>query len=374
MSTSTWFAAVALLTGVVSGAAAAGHTLGAVPASYCVEDLGGGWTEDGDELYVDLFGLNNWGQVAGGRNSYPSLNMAFVWDRVRGMRDLGVLPGYARSSAESINDAGQIVGMSTDAANETSAPFIWDGRNGMRRLDVQTGVRPSVTAINRLGQIAGYAFDSAGAPYSFRRNRNGSIIEIGSFNSTGETYSYALALNDFGTVVGISSHAERLTLAFIWTAAEGLQSLNEPAPLSAFPRAINNRREVVGGTEGARNRAFLWTPAAGYEDLGTFANGDDSLAADAYDINEWSTVVGVSQNAERTSHAFIWRRRSGMQDLNEMIDRTDELHGYLDLRVARHINEWGWIAVQGYDVREVPGGWHGYVLVPRWQHGDRGCD
>jgi probable HAF family extracellular repeat protein len=62
------------------------------------------------------YGINNRGEVVG--RAYQTNDHAFVWDAGHGMRDLNSLvpPGSPElSSATAINDAGQIVGVASDA-------------------------------------------------------------------------------------------------------------------------------------------------------------------------------------------------------------------------------------------------------------------
>lgn len=119
-------------------------------------------------------------------------------------------------------------------------------------------------------------------------------------------------------------------------------------------------------------RAFLWAAAGGRMDLGTFSDLDIA-SAEAFDINEWGTVVGGAQTTTLQSHAFIWRRSHGMKDLNSMLDPTSSLAPYVVIQVAKAINELGWIAAQGNDLRQL-GGSHSFVLVPRWRAGTPRCD
>jgi probable HAF family extracellular repeat protein len=59
-------------------------------------------------------------------------------------------------------------------------------------------------------------------------------------------------------------------------------------------------------------RAFLWTQAAGMQDLGVLPGGDSSRALG---INDMGAVVGSSTSSSG-DRAFIWTEQEGMTDLN----------------------------------------------------------
>lgn len=341
-----------------------------VSVSYCIYDIGGGVDTEGEEIYVTAEDINNLGQVIGSTNVSGN-TQAYVWHRRSGTRLLGVLPGQTHSNGAAINDAGVAVGNSFNADTGTQLSFVWDVRHGLRVLDASIGAgRHSATGLNRFGQVTGASDLTAGATHAIRRNRNGEVLDLGTL--PGGDYSYGTAINDRGTVVGISStDAIRNTEGFVWTPTGGMQFLKLDE-LGEYPRAINNRGEVVGTVEGELIRAFLWTAAGGRVDLGALS-GVDTDSAEAHDINEWGTVVGASLTTSRQSHAFIWRRSHGMKDLNPMLDSTSSLAPHVVVQVAKAINEFGWIVAEGNDLRRL-GGSHAFLLVPRWYTGMPPCD
>jgi probable HAF family extracellular repeat protein len=94
---------------------------------YTIQDLG----DLGSGLSIP-YALNNRGQVVG--TSYTGTEMhAFLWER-NVMRDLGTIPGFKRSSAQGINDSGQIVGF-VEALDIFTNAFVW--QNGVMQI---TGV------------------------------------------------------------------------------------------------------------------------------------------------------------------------------------------------------------------------------------------
>jgi probable HAF family extracellular repeat protein len=116
--------------------------------------------------------LNDSGQVVGWANIQSgSLPHAVLWDSNGGMRDLGVLPGWAYSGANSINDSGQVVGDSVNSNDTDGRAFIWDN-NVMVDLNTliptNSGWRLTwATGINDEGQIIGGGYNPSGESDAF---------------------------------------------------------------------------------------------------------------------------------------------------------------------------------------------------------------
>src|SRR6185369_17881779 len=80
--------------------------------------------------------------------------------------------------------------------------------------------------------------------------------------------------------------------------------------------AINSASQVVGWSEtaGGSAHAFLWSPQDGMVDLGTIGNIGDSTATD---VNDAGQVVGYSGTANH-HHAFFWTVATGIIDLGTL--------------------------------------------------------
>ena len=87
-------------------------------------------------------GINVATQVVGASDTALGEQHAFLWDSAHGMQDLGVLPDYDSTSANSINDSGQVAGNAYDTGTHRFSGFVWDRVNGMR--DVNTLVPPGL--------------------------------------------------------------------------------------------------------------------------------------------------------------------------------------------------------------------------------------
>jgi probable HAF family extracellular repeat protein len=114
--------------------------------------------------------INNLGQVVGlSALKGNETNHGFLWNRGTGMRDLGTLPGDANSVGSCINDRGQVVGISFGENGPRG--YLWD--NGVM-TDFNDLVGPDsplyvlfTTGINNSGEVVGFGVTDAGETHAF---------------------------------------------------------------------------------------------------------------------------------------------------------------------------------------------------------------
>jgi probable HAF family extracellular repeat protein len=137
-----------------------------------VIDLGNLGGETGTAGGNLAWGINNLGQVIGASDLAGDQTFhAFLWTKSGGMKDLGTLPGDFASTASSINDQGDVVGLSLDA-NFNGRAFLWQ-RGVMTDLNTLIPKKSllhliSACSINARGEIAGLAMTSKGEFHSYR--------------------------------------------------------------------------------------------------------------------------------------------------------------------------------------------------------------
>ncbi len=209
--------------------------------------------------------------------------------------DLGTVGGFQSitSSYRSavLNDAGQVVGMSTDISGEWHA-FSWTRGGGM----VDLGLGRS-NAVNASGQVVGQS-----DWHAFSWTQEGGKRDLHTLSGSG--VSSAVAVNDAGWVVG-----SRDTRALLWTPEGGVTDLGALGDYGSEAVAVNTAGQVAGnsGTPTSYRHAFLWTHEEGMVDLGTLPGGN---VATAIAMNDAGQIVGYASTHEYLArdHAFVWDR------------------------------------------------------------------
>jgi probable HAF family extracellular repeat protein len=203
------------------------------------------------------YGINDSGEVVGVSLTATGDGHAFLWTQAGGMQDLGTLDagGFTPGSAAlAINDKGVIAGSSVPKDDFSEAVFWRNGHiytlKGIGPPDPgQSGPSSIAYAINNvgpIGEIAGtFSKSSPNEPaFPFLWNQATGVITIGALD--GSTSNTATGVNDLGQVVGYDFPSIGVQLAFIWSSADGLQSLGTLGGPDSWATAINDAGQVVG--------------------------------------------------------------------------------------------------------------------------------
>ena len=218
---------------------------------------------------------------------------AFVWDPRRGMQDVGTLGGPDAFGAL-INERGQIAG----AADVSSIPdpnlglppfhpFLWERGKGMKDLGSFGGVETaSVNGLNERGEVVG-GLDLPGDELSHPFLWNGTtLIDLMAAPFDQSEGGEANWINDAGEVVGIADLANPcpdstsdIERAFLWR--NGVMTDLGHVGGTTYSRAdfINSRSQVVGGTWTCNDSTFdgfLWEGGS-MVDLNTVLVGNTDL-------------------------------------------------------------------------------------------------
>jgi len=254
--------------------------------------------------------VNEQGQVVVTSSMSDGSWRSFLWTNGGPLVDLNT-PGENSTIARFINDLGQVAGVRTDAGNVDHI-FFWTPGGGMIDMVPMEGYYCEPKAMNNQGQIVGVCTGSD--TRAFLWNPNGNLSYLGDL-SGGFSFSYALAVNDSGQVVGQSWNAEYANHAFFWSPNGGMVDLGALGGDFSEAVAVNALGQVVGNSSNPSGdtQAFFWT-AGKMVGLGTLGG----TSSEAKSINDQGQVVGLSTTASGDSHAFLWTQNEGMKDLGTL--------------------------------------------------------
>jgi probable HAF family extracellular repeat protein len=237
--------------------------------------------------FGDAMAINNAGQVVG-RTAQGNRSVPYLWSPTTGLRVLPVPSGEPSGSANALNEAGV-------AAGYWSGPFVdrgmrWGNDGSLLELQPQNS---QVTGINDAGQMVGGP--SGGVGYLWQAD--GSVITLPSLDSTRPLAPRDI--NNLGVVVGTGFVDNTNRLAFMWQSTTGTRNLGHLGAGTSAALALNDFGQVVGSSRlagGSADVAMLWREGAGMSNLSALAGPGLNLV-EATGINRYAQVVGTASTA-----------------------------------------------------------------------------
>jgi len=338
----------------------------AMAQTYSVADLG---VLPGESASWGTF-INSSGQVTGCSDTssvqsdlcnFVDPGDAFLWSSSNGMQDLGTLPGDDLSIGFYISDTGEIVGSSWNTQTQTGHGFVWTQSSGMVDLGTLIGSSgySDADAITTNGVIVGESSTSNGGVDAVIWTKSGSGYQIRDVGHLpGAPYTYPYDINNNEQIVGVAYPSSGPTYhGFLWSKAAGWKDLGTlPGGKLSAAYWINSSGIVAGQSTSAKypnGVAVLWDQSANIHTLGTLPGGTTSYSG--Y-ISDSEVALGQSTVSGGDLHAFIWTKKTGLQDLNTMIPPNS---GW-DLNHAGGMNKAGQIVGFG----TINGTTHGFLLTP----------
>ena len=269
----------------------------------------------GSLIRADARGLNAAGQVTGAQYGLTPYTEEF-----RPYRSTSGSPAVALEECcnaqwgADINDAGVIVGATQSTVVAGRRGFVAVGTSIVALpilADGDAQLSAAAVAVNNAGQIVGFS-PSATGRHAVLWKTASTIEDLGTL---GGSASEAIDINGSGTVIGTSLiSGDAAWHFFLWSAAAGMQDLNTRlgADVTSVVE-INDAGQIIGTftTTSGESHAFLYTPGAGLRDLGTLGG----TASAPTGLNNAGQVVGSSTVADGSAHAFVWTPTDGMDDI-----------------------------------------------------------
>lgn len=205
------------------------------------------------------------------------------------------LPGE-QSRANSINEAGRIVGQAILSGGKVAGPVLW--KNDFP-IDLKICCAGSARSINGQSLIVGDTYDQEGRYHAFLWNavHGAHLLMV-----PGEEYSSALALNSRGDFVVKATPGG----LFLYSGGK-LEPIDIP---KGTPRALNEHGIVVGsfGPSPEAQRAFVWDKAHGLQDLNTLIAPNSGWKLEvASSINDRGEIVGWGDHGGVENAGFLLR-------------------------------------------------------------------
>jgi probable HAF family extracellular repeat protein len=331
------------------------------------------------------------------------------------MQDLGALDNRYGSAAGTINDLGWSVGQSQTGVFDPRFGFpqvlgvLWKGLKIMNLGVVPGGNDSLAISVNNSGQVVGISDNGVADPFSLfglgvqMRTffwQNGKLQDIGTLGGPDAVPGPGCDNQRPGTVVGVSytSFTPNASTGiptqdpFLWDNGS-MTDLGNLGGTVALGQCANNRQEVIGqaslpgdavmhgfvwrnghmkdlGTLGGDNSEAIWINDAGdivgsadlpapdihdavrwhhgeILDLGTV---DGDLCSRGRGINSRGQIVGGSSDCRNFLHAFVWEEGGPMLDLNMLIAPGSGLQ----LTNAIDINDRGEILAKSVPIGTTP--------------------
>jgi probable HAF family extracellular repeat protein len=184
------------------------------------------------------------------------------------MKNLGSFGGTCTFPTD-LNDAGEVVGLSTVRGDVYQHAFFWEKDSFHELPNMIGGNDAAAIALNNSGEVAGWASLPGDQAIHGSIWKNNSMTDLGTLG--GDPCSLGFSINARGQVVGTS----------------GFQ------------------QDLSGCNSGNTSRAFLWEDGA-MVDLNTLIPADSPLyLTSPITINDLGEIAGIGVDANGDEHAFL---------------------------------------------------------------------
>lgn len=292
------------------------------------------WSQDAGKTPASISwprGISNPGLIAG---------VMSVFDIPSGQSTtVPLLPStYAPLVLLAVNDAGVAGGyvQTCNCSNSQGVlqiPYVWDAVGGARSVAVP-GAK-GIARINSAGTAIGWTGGNSSADGFFVDLESGAYTMLSDVfpPEIGFGPTRASDINDAGVIVGTRSGSFPVYFyGYVYSPSTGVQVLpflGEPYQQAVKPMGINNAGTVVGEIyQGGSARAFVYTPANGIRDL-----NDPAIVAgipagftlmNAQKVNDTGWIVGWGYGGGGMYKSFVLRPNSaGDVDGDGDVDLSD---------------------------------------------------
>ena len=262
---------------------------------------------------------------------------AFVWTQAGGQVDIGESDGRAVSLDGSVVGGNMTDAMGDSVAGRWTQSTGWVSLGG---IGGQSGTSISTTyGMSGDGNtIAGLGWINAGNAEAFRWTMAGGMTQM---FAVGPNSSRANGVSEDGTwIAGWDEHSTGPRLACIWDSGDVqtfiASTSTNPDGLGEAWGFSENNTYVAGSTE---SEGFVWDAVNGLTKTGALPSTDFFALGEAYGVsNDGDRVVGFYRvTFPFDNRATIWTPTSGIEELKTVLEANGAT-GVPNLTIARAIS------------------------------------
>ncbi len=211
-----------------------------------------------------------------------------------------VLSTWGISSAEDINDSGQIVGSIQSQDTGISSAVLWSCYESNPQSLDEGNSFATAQLINNAGLVVGEHNASPGVEMPFQWSLSTGVINAVDFTPE--------ALNENGTMVGWGSTSNGQQVPVAVSSTGGVTYLDYTCGNGGVACDINGSGYIAGDSSApvGGGHACVWNPGGDVTDIGTFGG----TWSDAMGINNSGQVVGLYGNGNGGIGSYIWSSNS----------------------------------------------------------------
>ncbi len=263
---------------------------------------------------------------------------------------------YVPQQASAINNNNQVIGVGYVKATGMSRAFLWE-KGVVKPLPFGPFVGHTANAINIHGDIVGAGF-TADDKTNAMLYRDGVTRDLGHLPAS--DYTYALFVSADGVVAGGADYPYPSERKSAFRYADGvMKDIGTLGGERTFVVDMNDVGDIVGVSDTATgsSHAFVYDGMS-FIDIGTL--GVSSIATR---ITNNGQICGVYELADGSDRSFIYGANANVAyDLRSRVADGDPLKPYVQLLSPSDINAYGQIVVVGFDTRD--GRYNGYIVSP----------
>jgi probable HAF family extracellular repeat protein len=250
---------------------------------------------------------------------YGYQSRAFYWKNGQMMQDLGTLGTGTDAVANLINERGQVVGWSyinsvpsalcaglTAGFSLTMDSFIWDKKKGMTDIGSLGGTCTLAVDLNSRGQIVGgSALPADTTTHPFVWNATTGVTDL--LDPSDSSYGFAEGENAHGDVAGGTCDSATC-YAVLWRKRSGKWQRTDLSTITdnAFSISVNASEQVIGNFGTSTSAAFLWEADGPIVDLNTLVPPNSGLQFfESHQINDLGEIHVGAMDAVGNNHAVL---------------------------------------------------------------------